>query len=1269
MKPRRTVKIRPLHVASILTTVGLAGLACPPHDASANNWPPPAGANMQDTSNWPNDPDYGTTTNGTPDRNGSGGYWNFFSWLPTQAADAPAYIGADQMLGASGMSIDVGWTYTIGTPAVKIAICDSGIEWDNADLANKAYLNAAELAGTHRPQTATGAACGGAGDLAGYDCDGDGVFSVADYAMDARVTAASTMAMDTCFTDPARLNAGATRMVGDINRNCIIDAGDIIELFSDGVDDDANGYTDDISGWDFYKNDNNPYDDTRYGHGTGEARDSSAEGNNAMGGIGACPLCRFMMLRAGDSFIANANDFAKGVVYATDNGASVLQEALGTVDQTAFSRAAIDYAYAHNVTVIASMADENSRHHNMPGTTNHTLPVHAITYSGTSDTSSSSFLAFNTCTNFGGQLAMSISGTSCSSEAAGKGAGIAGLIYSAALSRSQPISLSAEEVMQLFKMTADDINVPQSRDATDGGTSSQYYESLPGFDQRFGYGRANVAKAMAAIEQGLIPPEVDVTSPAWFDTLYAERISGPVPIVGRIAASRATSYDYTVEWAPGVEPLDGTYTTLTTMSNVPASTVTGGAAGMPLASIDPSEVDTAHAPDPDSPHHENDRTITIRVRATAHYGGMTMNGEARRTIAVVNQKNGLDTDLLPGFPLKLGGSMEAGPKLADIDGDGVREIIAVSTDGALHALSLASGTPVELPGFPVMTSQIDGINPTVTVSGVPSYVTAPAYKNGMNGGVDPTIAREAILGPPAIADVDGDGKPNIVFSTWEGSIYVVDTAGQPLAGWPKRLPLVPSCPDDPTKPVPSGECMDLSHGFARGEFGAPVLVDMDKDGKPDIVQAAFDGNIYVWRYDGTSVSGWPVALHDPGTNPSWLKHNRILSTPAAADLDGDGIPELASGSNEEPGGSADSPGGGGSGPAFIIHGTGMNAPGGPYLTHWPIALVSLHLFPVVAEGLDSSPAFADFSGDGSLDILLQGNGAPPGVFPIDPGVQVGLGDPPNRLPQIMQADGTTQIGFDPTSIFGEMSTANRPDTMFPLFSNPSIGDLDQDGAPDVVMSGGSLSLAGNLAGGASTRPFQHLLAMWSSKTGHMMPGSPVVLEDYTFFSSQAIADVGGPNGVPDNYPEVIEGDGAYFVHAVDACGRETPGWPKFTNGWITATPAVGDVNGDHTLEVVTGTRDGYLYAWTTKGTDTGVIQWESFHHDNANTGNYTTPLHQGVLEKASALIDCTPPTVAPNPSYDAGGCAASPDLATTRAPWLLAFTALAAAFRRRRSRR
>ncbi len=45
-----------------------------------------------------------------------------------------------------------------------------------------------------------------------------------------------------------------------------------------------------------------------------------------------------------------------------------------------------------------------------------------------------------------------------------------------------------------------------------------------------------------------------------------------------------------------------------------------------------------------------------------------------------------------------------------------------------------------------------------------------------------------------------------------------------------------------------------------------------------------------------------------------------------------------------------------------------------------------------------------------------------------------------------------------------------------------------------------------------------------------------------------------------------------------------------------------------------GTRAGFLFAWRTTGKVTGRIDWESYHHDNWNSGNYHTPLTQGVLK-------------------------------------------------------
>lgn len=1171
------------------------------HDARAA-WPPAPGADMKDKANWPND---------------FNGRWNYLSYFPKHSTAEPLFP-ADVKLGAAGMSIDKAWTYTIGRDDVHIAVIDSGIEWDKADLVNKVALNAVELKGDKRPKTANGDACGGAGDLAGYDCNGDGIFNVADYRDDPRIK--DPVVGEKCFADGERTKLGPDRIKGDVNRNCILDPGDLIAMFSDGVDDDANGYTDDIAGWDFYKNDNDPYDDTRYGHGTGEAVDSAAEANNMQGDPGVCPGCRFIPLRVGNSFIADSNDFAKAVIYAADNNVKVVQEALGTINETAFAKAAIDYAYSKGAIVMASMADENSRHHNLPATSNHVLTVHSIRYNETNPESATTFVAFDTCSNYGGHLSLSISATSCSSEATGRSSGIAGLMYSMAANVGLQPPLTAEEAIQLFKSNADDVDVAESR-----GPEPIFYFSQKGFDQRFGYGRANAARMMQSIADKKIPPEVDIVSPTWFAPIYADRSNGPIPIMGRVTASRAKAYDFKVQWAPGVQPDDADYKDLVPpLMNVPGATVTGGT--NPLAQLDPREIDTMHLPDPDSPLGENARSISIRVQAVAHYDNGDVSGEARRVVSITNDKNGLDRDLLPGFPMNLGASAEGSPKLADIDGDGIRDIVTPDSSGKLHVYTMHSGMPTEVPGFPYRTKRIDGLNTELGEPTIPSYLSSPAYKAMSAGGVDPDLAREAIVSAPAIGDLDGDGKVEIVFATWSGTIYVINTKGQDLPGWPKRLPLVPSCPLDPTKPAPK-TCMDVAHDFARGTYGSPVIIDMNKDGRPEIVLGAFDGNVYVFKTDGAILDGFPVAIVAKSTTSPGP--SRLMSTPTVADLNGDGIPEIITGSNQQVGG------GGSAGQVFAVDGRGNAAPASPYLPNWPFTVTSLKLFPVVAEGIVSSQAVADFDGDGRPDVLVQGNGARPLVVNGDPGVQVKLDDPPNRLPKRKDENGMQADGFEATSVFGEKSKAFE-DVMFPLFSQPSIGDMDQDGVPDVILSGGSLTLAGALSGGGRrAERAQQLLAFWSGRTGQMLPGSPVVIEDYTFLVNHAIADVSG-----DEYPEAITGTGGYFLHAADACGREAEGFPKFTNGWIAAAAAVGDIDGDSqkTLEVVTGTRDGYLFAWHTRGRSDGSVEWESFHHDNANTGNYATKLDQGRATRASKPIDCSDPVAVEADKFEAGGC-------------------------------
>src|SRR5262249_20241630 len=145
-----------------------------------------------------------------------------------------------------------------------------------------------------------------------------------------------------------------------------------------------------------------------------------------------------------------------------------------------------------------------------------------------------------------------------------------------------------------------------------------------------------------------------------------------------------------------------------------------------------------------------------------------------------------------------------------------------------------------LKGFPFKAARIDGLADPPPTPTTPSYLSAPAYASGA---VDPDLGHEAFAMAPAIADLDGDGKPEIVATTWAGTIYVVEPDGTARAGWPVRLPQVPSCPLDPTAP-PISPCMSETTRIARGAFAAPVLEDLDGDGRLDVIQAAFDGKVY-----------------------------------------------------------------------------------------------------------------------------------------------------------------------------------------------------------------------------------------------------------------------------------------------------------------------------------------------------------------------------------------------------------------------------------------
>lgn len=117
------------------------------------------------------------------------------------------------------------------------------------------------------------------------------------------------------------------------------------EIPGNGYDDDYNGFVDDIRGWDFRNADNNPNDDN--GHGTHVAGVVAAETNNYTGMAGIAWQARLMPLKVlSGTGSGNMADLASAVIYAAENGATVINMSLGSYGESQTVKAALLNAYS-----------------------------------------------------------------------------------------------------------------------------------------------------------------------------------------------------------------------------------------------------------------------------------------------------------------------------------------------------------------------------------------------------------------------------------------------------------------------------------------------------------------------------------------------------------------------------------------------------------------------------------------------------------------------------------------------------------------------------------------------------------------------------------------------------------------------------------------------------------------------------------------------------------------------------------------------------------
>ncbi len=146
------------------------------------------------------------------------------------------------------------------------------------------------------------------------------------------------------------------------------------EIPENGIDDDGNGYVDDINGWDFSdaptlpgsgdftERDNKPEDET--GHGTHVSGIIAAKTNNGIGIAGIAWNSRLMTLRAGFKFgggeYLQNDDLAAAIVYAADNGADVINMSWGDKVNAFIIEDALEYAYDRGCVLIGAAGNSGA---------------------------------------------------------------------------------------------------------------------------------------------------------------------------------------------------------------------------------------------------------------------------------------------------------------------------------------------------------------------------------------------------------------------------------------------------------------------------------------------------------------------------------------------------------------------------------------------------------------------------------------------------------------------------------------------------------------------------------------------------------------------------------------------------------------------------------------------------------------------------------------------------------------------------------------------
>jgi len=613
------------------------------------------------------------------------------------------------------------------------------------------------------------------------------------------------------------------------------------EIPGNGIDDDHNGYIDDINGYDLSGDttmlydvvgDNDPSD--YQGHGTHISGTIAANAND-YGVVGIAPRAEIMAVKTFPN--ATTSVGSAGIIYAVNAGAQVLNISWGTSFESFLLKEAVTFARDNGVIVCVASGNTGAYDNSYPGSFTESFTVGA----GNSDGFVTDFSTYGPQVDIIAPgrdiLSLRATGMDMYAEADEPFVRIVDSMYylSDGTSMAAPMVAGAAALLLSYRP---DITVAELENILQQGANDMVDplnrgDTLIGPDSLSGYGYLNIA-----VSYNLLTRDgIYIVEPIGFNRYSGEVAIKIAPVAGYIGSWRL---DYSLgrdseDWqllSEGVSmppdsvaaffntPAVNDYINLRLTDNsVNSKSVTFAYINDNLLEItspvDDEELQynvpiygSVHGPDYES------LTISYKFNGQSPIELLTLTNEIFDTLIFNWNISGLEpgqytiilegtfggepvVDSVPimilssfaaGWPQALTGRAALSAVVADLNNDSFKEVI-VGTDYGLNVFSY-DGQPLE--GFPALI------------------------------GVDSRCI-------PAVYDIDRDGRKEIIVTNEEG-IYVFNYDGTLAPGWPRFCPT----------------------GFLAYGFPTPTVTQFSTDEDSVIVIINEVGDIYAYEFDGSS---------------------------------------------------------------------------------------------------------------------------------------------------------------------------------------------------------------------------------------------------------------------------------------------------------------------------------------------------------------------------------------------------------------------------------